>query len=91
MANHTTGAERYNKRMDKIFEQAKISKQKRMNENFWIKGICRADLIEYIGEKNADELEDCDMIYIADKMSDYLQDDYWRCLVEALEYLNIKK
>lgn len=33
MANHTTGAQRYNKRMDKIFEQAKI------NTNNWGDGI----------------------------------------------------
>lgn len=62
-----------------------------LNENFWIKGICRADLVEYIGKKRASELEDKDMIKIANLMSDYLQDDYWQCLIEALEKLNIKR
>lgn len=67
------------------------TKEEVLNENFWIKGICREDLTEYIGKKRASELRNQDMINIADLMSDYLQDDYWQCLTEALEKLNIKR
>ena len=56
----------------------------RLNKNFEVKGICRADLIEYIGEKKAIEMSDAEMECVIDKMSDYIQDDYWRCLDEAL-------
>lgn len=91
MSNHTTGAQRTNARHDKIFEEAKRLKAERLNANFWIKGICRADLIEYIGEEEAPKLSDQDMITIANLMSDYLQEDYWQCLTETLEKLNIKR
>ena len=56
----------------------------KMWKNFEVKGICREDLIESIGEKKAMELEDYDMKYIAETMGEYLQEDYWRCLDEAL-------
>ena len=89
--NRTTGAERYNKRLDKIFENAKRLKQERAEKNFEIKSICREDLIESIGERKAMAMSDEEMKNIAGLMGDYFMNDYWNYLDEALSKINRQK
>ena len=77
--------------MSDIIKQIKKEsiKNKKLNKNFEVKGICRFDIIDYIGESKTLNLSDRDMKNIADLMGDYLQDDYWNCLVDALAKLNL--
>lgn len=69
----------------------KLTKQEaeyrtKMNQNFEVKGICRLDLIEYIGKKKAMEIGDAQMNYIAGKLGDALQENYWISLGVILDW-----
>jgi len=66
----------------------KLTKQEneKMWQNFEVKGICRMDLIEYIGEKKALKITDAQMKNIADKLGDALQEPYWISLEVILDW-----
>ena len=61
-----------------------------MTQNFQINSICREDLIEYIREEQAPKLTDKEMETIAKVMGDYMQENYWSCLIETLDKLDIE-
>lgn len=61
-----------------------------LNKNFEINSICREDLIEYIGKKQALELNNDQMKNIARKMGDYHMYIYWDDLTDILQRLDIK-
>ena len=64
---------------------------KKIDKEFQINSICRADLIEYIWEKKELELNNKQMKSIANKMGDYFMYDYWNHLIEVLNLFEIKR
>ena len=71
-----------------IKKQKEFDKEhKILNKNFEINSIWREDLIEYIGKKQALKLTNEEMKNIAKLMGEYMQEDYWSCLTEALNKL----
>ena len=52
--------------------------------------IAKEDLIDYLSKEDLRKITDDDMARIAEKMSDYLGYDYWNCLIEVLDCLELK-
>lgn len=61
------------------------------NEPFAINSICRIDLKNYLTDKQIKKLDDSDMKYIAEKMGNDMQENYWLILEFILEdRMNLK-
>ena len=72
------------------FNKQKDQENRTLNKSFEINSICRNDLKEYIEEKQVLKLTNQEMKNISRLMGEYMQEDYWTCLTEALDRLEIK-
>ena len=52
---------------------------------FGVNSVCREDLKDYLTDEQISNLTDEDMKYIASKMGDIMQEDYWNALEVAVE------
>ena len=57
------------------------------SKSWIVNAVAKEDLSEYLTKKEIEKLTDSNMSYIANKMSDRIQETYWIALEYAVELL----